>query len=151
MISLQLGDVSHIIQLAIAPVFLLTGVGTKLAVLTSRLARIIDRARVVENLLQTKATVGLEEELVELFQRSHLINRAITLSTTCGLLICLVIAALFVGDAIGLNLDKLIAGLFVGGILSLIGSFVYFMSEIIVATRTLDRQHQRDRIRHLQR
>jgi hypothetical protein len=95
--------------------------------------------------------VGLEEELVELFQRSHLINRAITLSTTCGLLICLVIAALFVGDAIGLNLDKLIAGLFVGGILSLIGSFVYFMSEIIVATRTLDRQHQRDRIRHLQR
>ncbi|WP_234030345.1 DUF2721 domain-containing protein [Undibacterium sp. 14-3-2] len=151
MISLQLGDVSHIIQLAIAPVFLLTGVGTKLAVLTSRLARIIDRARVVENLLQTNATVGLEEELVELFQRSHLINRAITLSTTCGLLICLVIAALFVGDAMGLNLDKLIAGLFVGGILSLIGSFVYFMSEIIVATRTLDRQHQRDRIRHLQR
>ena len=151
MISLQLGDVSHIIQLAIAPVFLLTGVGTKLAVLTSRLARIIDRARVVENLLQTNATVGLEEELVELFQRSHLINRAITLSTTCGLLICLVIAALFVGDAIGLNLDKLIAGLFVGGILSLIGSFVYFMSEIIVATRTLDRQHQRDRIRHLLR
>ncbi|MBK1888429.1 DUF2721 domain-containing protein [Undibacterium sp. 14-3-2] len=149
--SLQLGDVSHIIQLAIAPVFLLTGVGTKLAVLTSRLARIIDRARVVENLLQTNATVGLEEELVELFQRSHLINRAITLSTTCGLLICLVIAALFVGDAMGLNLDKLIAGLFVGGILSLIGSFVYFMSEIIVATRTLDRQHQRDRIRHLQR
>lgn len=151
MISLQLGDVSHIIQLAIAPVFLLTGVGTNLSVLTSRLARIIDRARVVENLLQTNATVGLEEELVELFQRSHLINRAITLSTTCGLLICLVIAALFVGDAIGLNLDKLIAGLFVGGILSLIGSFVYFMSEIIVATRTLDRQHQRDRIRHLQR
>jgi len=151
MISLQLGDVSHIIQLAIAPVFLLTGVGTKLSVLTSRLARIIDRARVVENLLQTKATVGLEEELVELFQRSHLINRAITLSTTCGLLICLVIAALFVGDAMGLNLDKLIAGLFVGGILSLIGSFIYFMSEIIVATRTLDRQHQRDRIRHLQR
>ena len=151
MISLQLGDVSHIIQLAIAPVFLLTGVGTKLAVLTSRLARIIDRARVVENLLQTNATVGLEEELVELFQRSHLINRAITLSTTCGLLICLVIAALFVGDAMGLNLDKLIAGLFVGGILSLIGSFFYFMSEIIVATRTLDRQHQRDRIRHLQR
>ena len=151
MISLQLGDVSHIIQLAIAPVFLLTGVGTNLSVLTSRLARIIDRARVVENLLQTNATVGLEEELVELFQRSHLINRAITLSTTCGLLICLVIASLFVGDAMGLNLDKLIAGLFVGGILSLIGSFVYFMSEIIVATRTLDRQHQRDRIRHLQR
>ncbi len=54
MISLQLGDVGHTIQLAIAPVFLLTGVGTKLSVLTSRLARIIDRARAVEQILRTK-------------------------------------------------------------------------------------------------
>jgi hypothetical protein len=47
----QLGDISHTIQLAIAPVFLLTGVGTKLAVLTNRLARIIDRSRVLEDRL----------------------------------------------------------------------------------------------------
>jgi hypothetical protein len=149
MINLQLGDIGHIIQLSIAPVFLLTGVGTKLSVLTSRLARIIDRARVVENLLQSSDSPQewLKEELVELYQRSHLINRAITLSTTCGLLICLVIAALFMGDAMGLNLDKLIAALFVGGVFSLIGSFIFFMREIFVATKTLSRQHQRDRIR----
>nr|WP_218131987.1 DUF2721 domain-containing protein [Undibacterium oligocarboniphilum] len=150
MINLQLGDVSHIIQLAIAPVFLLTGVGTKLSVLTSRLARIIDRARVVENALQNKETThpGLQEELIELYRRSHLINRAITLSATCGLLICLVIAALFMGDALGINLDKLIAALFVSGVLSLIGSFVFFMREIFVATQTLYRQHQHDKIIH---
>lgn len=146
MINLQLGDVSHIIQLSIAPVFLLTGVGTKLSVLTSRLARIIDRSRVLEDLLHGQNDAppnpALEEELHELYERSHLINRAITLSTSCGLLICLVIAALFTGDATGLNLDKLIAALFVGGVLSLIGSFIYFMREIIVATKTLTRQRK---------
>lgn len=146
MINLQLSDVSHIIQLSIAPVFLLTGVGTKLSVLTSRLARIIDRSRVVEDLLHGEnappSTVGLEEELHELYERSHLINRAITLSTSCGLLVCLVIAALFTGDATGLNLDKLIAALFVAGVFSLIGSFIYFMREIIVATKTLTRQRK---------
>jgi hypothetical protein len=153
MINLQLGDISHIIQLAIAPVFLLTGVGTKLGVLTSRLARIIDRARVVEELLQKNPdhTEDLETELEELYQRSHLINRAITLSTTTGLLVCLVIALLFTGDATGLALDKWIAALFVTGIFSLIGSFIYFMREIFVATKTLSRQHQRDKIRRLSR
>lgn len=155
MINLQLGDVSHIIQLAIAPVFLLTGVGTKLAVLTSRLARIIDRSRVVEDLLQAPGEAGLkpglQEELHELYERSHLINRAITLSTTCGLLICLVIATLFSGDATGLNLDKLVAALFVGGVFSLIGSFIYFMREIFVATKTLSRQRRHGRSRIMPR
>ncbi|PXX44832.1 uncharacterized protein DUF2721 [Undibacterium pigrum] len=147
MINLQLGDVSHIIQLAIAPVFLLTGVGTTLSVLTSRLARIIDRSRVAEELLHGEnsppvSPAGLEEELHELYERSHLINRAITLSTCCGLLICLVIAALFMGDATSVNLDKLIAALFVAGVFSLIGSFIYFMREIFVATKTLTRQRK---------
>ena len=149
MISIQLGDVSHIIQLAIAPVFLLTGVATKLSVLTSRLARIIDRVRVIEDILNTiaKSRPDLEDELEELYMRYHLINRAITLSASTGLLICLVIASLFLGDATSLNLDKLVAALFVAGILSLIGSFIYFMREIFVATKTLTRQHHRDQIR----
>lgn len=151
MITLQLGDVSHIIQLAIAPVFLLTGVGTTLTVLTNRLARIIDRSRVLEALIHRYDTPTnqpeLEEELNELYERSHLINRAITLSTSCGLLICLVIATLFLGDAMGLGLDKLIAFLFVSGILALVGSFIYFMREIFVATKTLTRQREDGRKR----
>jgi hypothetical protein len=146
LITLQLGDVSHIIQLAIAPVFLLTGVGTTLTVLTNRLARIIDRCRVLEDLIPDDAKLplkpGLLLELDELYERTHLINRAITLSTTCGLLICLVISALFLADAIGLGLDKTIAALFVGGILALVGSFIYFLREIFVATKTLSRQRE---------
>lgn len=138
--DIQLGDIGHIIQLAIAPVFLLTGVGTKLGVLTNRLGRIIDRARVLEDRIHAAEGADHSDayaELDTLYQRMHLINRAITLSTACGLLVCLVIATLFLGDALNLALAQFIALLFVLGMLSLIGSFVYLLREIFVATRTL--------------
>lgn len=139
--DIQLGDISHIIQLAIAPVFLLTGVGTKLAVLTNRLARIIDRSRVIETRLHAEADSESQSELVTLYRRAHLINRAITLSTACGLLVCVVIAALFIGDALNLGLAKFIAFCFVLGMFSLIGSFVYLLREIFIATRTMSMRH----------
>ena len=137
--DIQLGDVSHIIQLAIAPVFLLTGVGTKLTVLTNRLARIIDRSRILEDRMPLQGSVDPVDraEINVLYQRGHLINRAITLSTACGLLVCLVIATLFIGDALGLAFGKFIALLFVLAMMSLIGSFYYFMREIFIATATL--------------
>jgi len=137
--NVQLDDVSKIIQLSIAPVFLLTGVGTQLVVLTNRLARIIDRSRILE----AKLTADMLPELDELYRRSHLINRAITLATFCALFICLVIATLFLEDAMSLNLSKLIATMFVLGIFSLTGSLVYFLREIFVATRTLERDRLR--------
>lgn len=144
--DIQLGDIGHIIQLAIAPVFLLTGVGTNLAVLTNRLARIIDRSRVLE--AQAHAADAAERseahaELATLYRRAHLINRAITLSTSCALLVCVVIAALFVGDALNLALAKFIALCFVLGMLSLIGSFLYFLREIFIATTALSKHHLR--------
>lgn len=135
--DIQLGDISHIIQLAIAPVFLLTGVGTKLAVLTNRLARIIDRSRVIENRFHEGGDTEVQAELETLYRRAHLINRAITLSTACGLLVCVVIAALFIGDALNLGLAKFIALCFVLGMFSLIGSFVYLLREIFIATKTM--------------
>lgn len=138
--NIQLGDISHIIQLAIAPVFLLSGIGPQLIVLTNRLARIIDRSRDLEHLLRDGGTPDqhkLIAELELLYRRTHLINYAITLSTSCALLICLVVAALFVGDALGLELDRLIAGLFVLAMLSLIGSYSFLLREIMIATRLL--------------
>jgi len=141
--EIHLGNISHIIQLAIAPVFLLTGVGTNLTVLTNRLARIIDRTRVLEDRMRATGTENPDalDELRTLFRRAHLINRAITLSTSCALLICLVIATLFIGGALELSLAKVIALLFVLAMLSLIGSFVYLLREIFLATRTLSMRH----------
>jgi hypothetical protein len=139
--NMQLDDIGKIIQLSIAPVFLLSGVGTHLVVLTNRLARVVDRSR----FLESKASEANTEisphqlELGKLYKRSHLINRAIALATLCALLVCLVIATLFLEGATNVDLTKLIALMFVLGVLSLTGSLIYFLREIFVATRTLER------------
>lgn len=151
--DIQLGDVSHVIQLAIAPVFLLTGVGTNLMVLTNRLGRIIDRARLLEDRFPDASTheqAQFDSELDRLVQRAHLINRAITLSTSSALLVCIVIASLFLGDIFQLRLAKIIATLFVLAMVTLIGSFIYLLREIFIATWTLSfrrpykQQHKAD-------
>lgn len=142
--EIQIGDIGHIIQLAIAPVFLLTGVGTNLIVLTNRLARIIDRSRVLEDRAQKgQGKEGDEEEIRVLYRRAYLVNGAITLSTTCALFICVVIAALFLWDALRLRLAFFIAILFVLAMLALIGSFVYLLQEIFIATSTLSLRRRR--------
>jgi hypothetical protein len=142
--NIQISDIGHVIQLAIAPVFLLTGVGTMLMVLTNRLARIIDRTRILEDRLDVGPNDMHMDELDVLYKRWHLINFAITLSTACGLLICLVIGLLFLGDTTNLPLDKFIAALFVSGMFALIGAFVYLLREIFVASTTLrSRRHKR--------
>ena len=148
--NIQISDIGHVIQLAIAPVFLLTGVCTMLTVLINRLARIIDRSRVLEDRLEIAADDSYMDELDVLDQRSHLINYSITLSTTCGFVICLVIALLFLGDTTNLPLDRYIAGLFVLGMFALIGSFAYLLREIFVASKAMrERRHMRPRrVRH---
>ncbi|MGZ8287965.1 MAG: DUF2721 domain-containing protein [Telluria sp.] len=142
--DIKISDIGHVIQLAIAPVFLLTGVCTMLMVLTNRLARIIDRSRVLEDRLEIGYHEGYMSELAVLDRRSHLINYSIALSTACGFLICLTIALLFLGDTTNLPLDRYIAGLFVFGMFALIGSFFYLLREIFIASKAMrERSHLR--------
>jgi len=140
--NIQISDIGHIIQLSIAPVFLLTGVATKLTVLTNRLARIIDRTRVLREHLRTRADSEDSEELLVLFKRWRLINYAISASTACGLLVCLVIAALFLGDTTNLPLDQYIAGMFVLAMVALIFSFVFLLGEVFVSFRYMRMHHR---------
>ena len=142
--EIRLGEIGHIIQLSIAPVFLLTGVGTNMLVLTNRRARISDRSRALDE-REESADIQIpderrEQEMEILFRRAQKINRAITLSTTCALLICVVVAALFLGDALNLRLGTLIATLFVLAMVALTGSFIYLLREILLATEFLDAQ-----------
>ena len=133
-------DVAHSIQLAVAPVFLLTGVGTMLGVLTNRLARIIDRARTLERTLPELPAAAVTEahaELEVLSRRARLIHRAITLSTSCALLICLVIVSLFAGVALGQDLSRLIVLLFTAALAAFVGGLLSFLLEIRAATGTL--------------
>ena len=136
----HVADIAHIIQLAVAPVFLLSGVGVTLTVLTNRLSRIVDRARVLEERVagatETLRT-ALNADLRTLASRARYINWAITLTTCCGLLVCLVIVSLFVGYFLSLDLSKTIALLFIVAILAFVVAFVSFLREIFLATSSL--------------
>jgi hypothetical protein len=146
--NIQLGDIGHIIQLAIAPVFLLSAICTNLLVLINRLARIIDRSRTLEERLDVAYNDNYMNELDVLYRRSHLINISITLSTACGLFVCLIIALLFIGDTTNATLDKYIAGMFVAAVFCLIGSFGFLLREIFIASAFM-RDHRH--VRHIQR
>lgn len=136
----QVVAIGHVIQLAVAPVFLLTGVSGLLTVLTNRLARIIDRARTLEERLARAAEPQqppLYAELGLLAQRGRMINRAVRLCTICALLICAVIVALFVGAFLSTDLSILIGLIFTGAMLALFLGLLTFLQEISVAIKSL--------------
>ena len=134
-------DIVDIIQLAVAPVFLIAGIGALLNVMTARLARVIDRSRVLENLIRTAPEGEVRDEhMVELHaldRRMKHVNWAIALSTRAALLVCLVIATLFASKLLSVDLSQLIAGLFIATMLALILSLVLFFMEISIAAQTL--------------
>ena len=143
----DLNPISHVIQLSVAPVFLLTGIGALLGVMTNRMARIVDRARALEpqRAQAAPAEVGrLDQELAELEQRARLINRAITLHVVAALLVCAVIVGLFVTAyyAWTPDLTKLLAALFAAALLALIVGLLSFLREVYVATQTLRIGHR---------
>lgn len=143
-------DIAHVIQQAVAPVFLLSGVAAMLNVLTSRLARVIDRARQFEREYHDLPSVderqAIRNRLAILSRRSRLINLAITLCTVCALLICLVIVTLFVAALMDVSGSRWIAGLFIIAMLALIGGLVAFLREIFIATASVRIDPPRDRV-----
>jgi hypothetical protein len=133
-------DIAHSIQLSVAPVFLLSGVGVVLTVLTNRLARIIDRARSLESELISQPediNTCIRGELRKLSRRARTVQLAITLATTCALLICLVIVSLFAGVALSRDLSQFIVVLFITALCAFIGALVSFLVEIRAATTSL--------------
>jgi hypothetical protein len=140
----QVADISslaHVIQQAVAPAFVLTATGGFLAVMTSRLARIIDRARAMESQHDVSQDAvhraSLRASLDTLSHRATLVNRAIACVTSCALLICSVIATLFLGAVLSVNGDRLVALAFIAAMALLIAGLVYFLRETFVATRTI--------------
>ena len=140
--TLGIGSVGQAIQLAVAPVFLLAGVGALLAVLINRLGRIIDRVYILERELPPDATEERRESnrqaTIALSRRARLIHWAITLCTTCDLLVCVVVATLFVSAEAGINRSSAIALLFIAAMLALIAGLVCFLREIALATALIE-------------
>lgn len=133
-------DIAHIIQLAIAPVFTLAGIGALLNVMANRLARVVDRWRTLE--------AGLAEasgephrlsiaELGVLDRRMARIHLAISLSTLAALLICLVIILLFTGQLMPVPVAQAVSVLFIASMCFLSVALISFLLEVRIASRTL--------------
>lgn len=137
---INIGDVAHAIQLALAPAFLLTGIAGLLNVMAGRLARIIDRGRRLSEAtaaLEQARSESLSVELRSLERRRYLASAAITACTLAALLICTVIASLFVEVLLTFQLKWLIGILFTGATLALVTGLGYFLREVHLSTSTV--------------
>jgi len=139
----KIDSIVRVIQLAIAPVFLLTAVGSLLAVLVGRLVRANDRYRDMKRSMaeELQATGNQDpERLLEmsnLSRRAHLINTAITLCVCCALLVCVIIAILFVGSILDVGVATLISVLVVASMLALILALLAFLREVLLASKNI--------------
>ena len=127
----HVSDISRVIQLAVAPVFLLTAIATMINAMNTRLGRIVDRRRVLEDRLRngTQAAAA-EEELTALVHRIHLAYRGIFYAVLAALLVCLVVAGAFVGALISVDLAKAVAVTFVLAMSSMIVALGMFLREV---------------------
>lgn len=134
----SLTDVTSAIQLALAPVFLLTGIAGLLNVMAGRLSRIIDRGRALAE--RPRPTTPAEhdammDELRSLERRRHYTSAAITSCTIAALLTCMVVAALFFEAMLGLPLGVVVGVLFTATTLVLVIGLAYFLREVHMATK----------------
>lgn len=136
----DIGDLAKAIQLALAPVFLLTGIGALLSVMTGRLGRIIDRGRAfaggdVRLVSADYGSIALERQNLE--PRRQLTSIAITAATIAALLVCVVIAALFVEVMLETPLKWLISAFFAAAMFALVIGLAFFLCEVHLAMRTV--------------
>jgi hypothetical protein len=140
-VDLQTENVAHLIQLALGPVFLISGVGITLSMLTQRLSRIVDRARTLED---RRDLIGdetrrklIDKDLRVILRRARYINSAIAMCTTSALLTALVVTLLFASEFTPMSVGGIIAIMFVGSTVCLSTAFIMFLIEVRIATNTL--------------
>lgn len=135
-------SLSNIIQIAVAPVFLLAGIAGFLNVMSGRLGRISDRVRVAERnlhtLLDEVRKVQARQEIIVLWRRVKVINWAIGLCVAAGLMVCSVIMCLFAGELWHFALTSWIVTLFILAMALLISALLVFLVEIRLATKTIN-------------
>jgi hypothetical protein len=139
-VASSLSDIAHVIQLAIAPVFLLTAIGTVLSVLTGRLARAVDRRRslmaAVSGVVESGVADLVQQEIAFEVRRIGLMYVAISMAVMSALLVCSLISLAFLDALADWHLGKLIAVLFVLAMVALIGSLSVFLREIFLAVNS---------------
>jgi hypothetical protein len=134
--------IAHLIQVSIAPVFLLNGIGILLSVFTGRLARVVDRVRNAANLLRAEEGPArgpqLRRELALQRKRQRIVNGSIALAALSAFLTCCAILALFVGGLTAQTQTGLPLALFAAALLAVIAALALFIWEVRVSGKALD-------------
>ena len=131
-------DITHVIQLSVAPAFLLVAMGTLITILSNRLARIVDRRRVVHErpgALAGESAADRGREMALLVRRGNLIYFAILFAVLGALLVCLVVASAFLGALLSVELAHVVAGLFVLAVAAMVVAWSLFLCEVYLAVR----------------
>lgn len=137
-------NITRVIQLSVAPVFLLTAAGTLLGVFSTRLGRIVDRSRkLLERLPEVPPDrqAGVREELALQFRRRRLVNTSIGFATAAALLVCVLIAVAFIASLLHWDFSHPVAGLFVAAMVAFIGALLAFLAEVLLAVRSVRIDH----------
>ena len=139
--SVPIHEIGQVIQLAVAPVFMLTGIAGFLSVLSHRLSRVVDRTRIVDRFLHEVKSKEHKEvlcrEAKSLKKRTRIANWAIRLSVGSALIICVVVMCLFVGDFALFKLGAIIAYLFIASMLLIILSLLLLILEVTIHTQNM--------------
>lgn len=130
----------EIIQLAITPVILISGMGALMLTLTNRMGRIVDRTRSLAG--QVRSTSGAdrrhhEEQLDILWRRALLIRRAVTFNGLSMLVACVLVVVVFTGVVLGWPIEVAVIVLFEASLVLLIASLVTFLQDIFLSLRAL--------------
>jgi hypothetical protein len=137
-----------VIQLAITPVILISGMGALMLTLTNRMGRIVDRTRILAGQVGQAGAADrrhFESQLEIMWQRAHLIRQAVTCNGLSMLVACLLVVAIFGGAMLGRDLGPVLLVLFAGSIFLLIAALVAFLRDIYVSLHALEVEVERVR------
>ena len=137
---MDVNAIAHGIQLAVAPVFMLSAVAALIGALAARLSRIIDRARAVEDRLlagNARDEDSAYWELNRLRLRGRVVNWSVGLLVVCAMLIGITVVTLFLGETLSPGSERLVPWSFLGGIGFFVLALVFFLVETLLATHTL--------------
>lgn len=132
----EVSTIAQTIQLSLSPTFMLTGIGALLNVLAGRLSRVIDRARSLEQLHPQSSGPEHDRHVAELRlldRRMSVINTALFLAVTSAILVCMVVALMFIGNLAVLHLGTIVALVFILAMVALIAALVSFMIEVRIS------------------
>src|ERR687896_43347 len=137
--QIHVPEIAGVIQLAVAPVFLLTAIGTVIAALNIRLGRAVDRRRELEGRvpsLPADELASARDELAVIARRIRFVYLAVLAAVVSGLFVCLLIAGAFLGAFVRADLSYTLGAMFVFAVLALVCGLLFFLREIFLAVST---------------